>query len=161
MALKTWDDWKKEQKQDDDFLKEVEETVKGFEKEPGDEKYEYYTKSEACGIPSLIDGEDVVIPVTNEIDMENMPSEIKLNTEDIPSEIKVATEETKITFSKETWMEIQGVGSKLAERLVENGPYSSLDEIAKVKGVGKKVLKDIESVVNQIAPWEDDQQSTL
>ena len=168
MALKTWDDWKKEQKKDDDFMKEVEDTVKSFDEEisPGDMKHEFYTK-EAGEIPSLIDGgEPVTIPV-DQLPPEYVAAmEPVWNKEPIPEELPVFNvlpnedNGTSISFSKESWMEIQGVGAKLAERLVENGPYASLDEIGKIKGVGKKVLKDIEFVVNQIAPWEDDQQAT-
>jgi hypothetical protein len=47
------------------------------------------------------------------------------------------------SLTEDGWCEIKGIGVKLAKRLVENGPYKSLDEIAKVKGIKQNVLECI------------------
>lgn len=46
-------------------------------------------------------------------------------------------------FKEQDWCKIKGIGSKLAKKLVESGPYMSIEEIAKVKGVGKAILENI------------------
>ena len=47
------------------------------------------------------------------------------------------------------WMKVPGIGKTLATRLVENGPYESVDDVLKVKGVSKGTCKRInETLVN-------------
>ena len=41
------------------------------------------------------------------------------------------------------WMKVRGIGKTLATRLVENGPYESLDDVIKVKGVSKGTFERI------------------
>jgi hypothetical protein len=48
-----------------------------------------------------------------------------------------------ISLTEQDWSEIKGIGPKLAKKLVENGPYANVEEIGKVKGVGKAVLENI------------------
>lgn len=47
------------------------------------------------------------------------------------------------SYTLEDWENIPGVGSKLAKRLLENGPYSSLEQLKEVKGVGDKMYERI------------------
>ena len=59
------------------------------------------------------------------------------------------TEFTKINcFTENDWLKIKGIGTKLAKKLVENKPYTTIEDISKVKGVGKLVLENIKNVVN-------------
>ena len=41
------------------------------------------------------------------------------------------------------WMKVPGIGKTLATRLVESGPYESLDGVLKVKGVSKGTFERI------------------
>lgn len=43
-------------------------------------------------------------------------------------------------LTEDGWCEIKGIGPKLAKRLVENGPYSCIEDVAKVKGIKQGVL---------------------
>jgi len=52
----------------------------------------------------------------------------------------------KIDMTVEQWQDIKGIGPKLAERLVENGPYGSVAEVEKVKGISKKIVDQILAV---------------
>ena len=74
--------------------------------------------------------------------LENMP--------DLPEcKILENTEFTKVNcFTENDWLKIKGIGTKLAKKLVENKPYASIEDISKVKGVGKLVLENIKNVVN-------------
>jgi competence protein ComEA len=48
------------------------------------------------------------------------------------------------------WMQLEGVGDTLARRIVEdrqtNGPFSSIDDIERVKGIGPKTIE-------KLRPW--------
>ena len=50
------------------------------------------------------------------------------------------------------WMQLEGIGEVLARRIVadqeENGPFESVDDIARVRGIGPKKLE-------AIRPWLD------
>ena len=48
--------------------------------------------------------------------------------------------------SSKDWARLKGVGKKLAERLAEEQPFNGIDEVAKVKGVGKTVLEEVKKV---------------
>ena len=45
------------------------------------------------------------------------------------------------------WMQLEGIGEKLAVRIVEDreasGPFSSIDEVTRVRGIGPKTLERI------------------
>ncbi len=41
------------------------------------------------------------------------------------------------------WMKVPGIGKTLATRLVEGGPYESLNDVLKVKGVSKGTFERI------------------
>ena len=48
------------------------------------------------------------------------------------------------------WMQLEGVGDTLARRIVEdretNGPFSSIDDVERVKGIGPKTIE-------KLRPW--------
>ena len=48
------------------------------------------------------------------------------------------------------WMQLDGIGETLAERIIqdrrENGPFQSIDDLARVKGIGAKT-------VDRLRPW--------
>lgn len=48
-------------------------------------------------------------------------------------------------WSEEDWCILNGVGPKLASRLVEAGPYDSIEDVKSVKGISKKVIEQITS----------------
>ena len=41
--------------------------------------------------------------------------------------------------------ELTGVGPTIAQRIIDARPYSSVDDLAKVKGIGEKTLRDIKN----------------
>lgn len=47
------------------------------------------------------------------------------------------------TAAKKELMSIKGIGPVLAGRIIENRPFESVDELVKVKGIGKKTLEKI------------------
>ena len=49
----------------------------------------------------------------------------------------------EIIFNEQELCEIKGVGSKLAKKIVENGPYSNIEEVRKIKGVGKTIMDQL------------------
>lgn len=49
----------------------------------------------------------------------------------------------EITFTEQELCKIKGVGSKLAKKIVENGPYSNIEEVKKIKGVGKTIMDQL------------------
>jgi len=60
--------------------------------------------------------------------------------------------EYKIDINKATWVEwvqLDGIGNVLAKRIVDdrktNGPFESIDDVQRVKGIGPKTLKKFRS----------------
>jgi hypothetical protein len=93
--------------------------------------------------------------ITEEIDKEII-SDIKKMVAEYPSFELIESEEIvakpmkfmKVNaFNEQDWMNIKGVGAKLAKKLVEGRMYMCIDDIAKVKGVGKNVLENIKNVI--------------
>jgi len=98
MALKTWNEWRK---QAPTFLEEAEEFRK------------------------WASGEDVV---DDDDDVEPAQSSIEL--------------------TEEEWLEIKGIGPKLAKRFVESGPLD-LEEIGQMKGVRQAVIENIKTFLDE------------
>ncbi|MBC2080809.1 hypothetical protein HCA99_16375 [Listeria booriae] len=58
----------------------------------------------------------------------------------------VVTDDTKIelnTATKEQLETITGIGGVLSQRIIDNRPYKTLDDLLKVKGIGEKILQKI------------------
>ena len=55
------------------------------------------------------------------------------------------------TATVEQLMDLKGVGEKLAQRIVDyrtqNGPFSKVDDLNNVKGIGPKILTDNAEVI--------------
>ena len=47
------------------------------------------------------------------------------------------------SYTLEDWMGVPGIGETLAQRILESGPFSSLEEVRQVRGVGEKVFERI------------------
>ncbi len=60
------------------------------------------------------------------------------------SEKKEDDENQTIELSEQEWLEIKGIGPKLAKRLVESTPLQFKD-IEKIKGIKASVLENIKS----------------
>jgi predicted flap endonuclease-1-like 5' DNA nuclease len=75
----------------------------------------------------------------------------KLGIEQISLESQRLSNEIPFNFKEEDWLKIKGIGPKLAKKLVENGPYMSIEEIGKVKGVRKTVLENIKTMIESSA----------
>ena len=53
----------------------------------------------------------------------------------------------EIDLTLEQWKKIKGIGPTLAKRLVESGPYESLDKIKEIKGISERTLEQISEAV--------------
>lgn len=52
------------------------------------------------------------------------------------------------TATEKELKSVRGIGSTLAEKIIAGRPYKSLDDLKKIKGIGKKKLENIcQSVV--------------
>lgn len=55
------------------------------------------------------------------------------------------------TATKLQLMELPGVGEMIADRIIsyrtENGPYTSVDDLLNVEGVGEKKLRQLETLI--------------
>jgi competence protein ComEA len=51
------------------------------------------------------------------------------------------------TATQEELDALPGIGRVIARRIVEGRPYRSVDELDRVKGIGKKRLEEIRSLV--------------
>jgi predicted flap endonuclease-1-like 5' DNA nuclease len=56
--------------------------------------------------------------------------------------VAIEDDSEKIELTEEEWLEVKGIGPKLAKRLVENGPLP-LEEIENIKGIRSNVLSNI------------------
>ena len=67
--------------------------------------------------------------------------------EDLDEFLKLASTDIN-TADKEALMELPGIGEKLAERIVAyreaNGPFTSVEEIMEVDGIGEGKFADLE-----------------
>lgn len=69
----------------------------------------------------------------------------ELNIEDIV--LKDAEVPSVNTMTVEQWSEVPGIGPTLAQRLVESGPYDSIEGIRAVKGISEKVFNSVKSLL--------------
>lgn len=51
-------------------------------------------------------------------------------------------------WKTDDWTKVAGIGPKLAQRLVESGPYDSVNDVKEVKGISEKVFKEIEKSIS-------------
>jgi len=95
-------------------------------------------------------------PVTLSVpdSVQTVPSETTVPGETQP----VEPTQPEITFpidlnsaEKEAFMELPGIGEKLAERIIayreENGSFSRVEDIMNVEGIGKKRFEDIINLI--------------
>lgn len=57
-------------------------------------------------------------------------------------------EEIPIELTEGEWLEIKGIGPKLAKRLVESGPLY-FDEIEQMKGIRQSVVENIKTYLDE------------
>ena len=50
------------------------------------------------------------------------------------------------------WMQVPGIGKTLANRLVENAPYASIEDVLNVKGVSKGIFERINETLMPLRP---------
>jgi len=63
----------------------------------------------------------------------------------------ISSSESKADFNTWTvkeWVQVPGVGEKLAQRIVENSPYNSLEDVGKVKGISERVLNNAKRMMS-------------
>lgn len=60
----------------------------------------------------------------------------------------VAEEDNAIELTESEWLEIKGIGPKLAKKLVESGPLY-LDEIEQMKGIRQSVIENIKTYLDE------------
>jgi len=57
------------------------------------------------------------------------------------------------TATKADFIKIKGIGAKKAERIIsyrnEHGKFNSVEELTKVKGIGKKIVEVIKSEISE------------
>jgi len=51
-------------------------------------------------------------------------------------------------WSVEEWMQVSGVGEKLAQRLIEAAPFASVEDIKRVKGISERVLGGVRELLS-------------
>lgn len=51
------------------------------------------------------------------------------------------------TASKEELENLHGIGSKLADKIIENRPYNSIWDLTKIDGIGKETVSNLEEVI--------------
>ena len=76
-------------------------------------------------------------------DQAKQEAKIKKESLKVVNKKEVSSKISLNNSSKEELMEIKGVGSKLADELIKGRPYSSWDDVSKVKGIGDAKLKAI------------------
>ncbi|MBC2080810.1 hypothetical protein HCA99_16380 [Listeria booriae] len=74
------------------------------------------------------------------------PLTVQSNDANAATQSSIATGESSIdinTATKEQLETITGIGGVLSQRIIENRPYKTLDDLLKVKGIGEKILQKI------------------
>lgn len=51
------------------------------------------------------------------------------------------------TASKEELENLHGIGSKLADKIIESRPYNSIWDLTKVEGIGKETVSNLKEVL--------------
>lgn len=77
------------------------------------------------------------VPVTSEV--ENAATVISGNTNNQKVNLNQA--------SLSQLMDLPGIGQSYASRIIEGRPYSSVDDLARVKGIGVKTVEKLRSLV--------------
>jgi DNA uptake protein ComE-like DNA-binding protein len=52
------------------------------------------------------------------------------------------------TWTVDEWVKVPGVGEKLAQRIIEGGPFNSVGDIGNVKGISERVLDGVRSLIS-------------
>lgn len=92
---------------------------------------------------SVIDGQHIYVPHQGE---ENPP--VSLPTQ--PSRASGATAGGKININTASQSELEtlpGIGPSRAQDIIENRPYSSIEEIKKVPGIGEATFQKIKDLI--------------
>jgi DNA uptake protein ComE-like DNA-binding protein len=71
------------------------------------------------------------------------PSFLQQQDDIVPSETDMAFNH----WSVEEWMQVSGVGEKLAQRLMEATPFDSVEDIKRVKGISERVLGGVRELL--------------
>lgn len=74
-----------------------------------------------------------------ELGLETKQQEVEESLDDLNQSFN----NTVISYSEEEWKEVKGVGPTLAQRLCENGPFSNIEDVKKVKGIKPKIFENI------------------
>src|SRR4051812_21595040 len=58
---------------------------------------------------------------------------------------------TPIAISEWTvndWRKVNGIGPTLAMRLSQNGPYNTIEDIRRVKGISEKIVENLKCIIS-------------
>ena len=87
---------------------------------------------------------DIVKPHHLSFVEERAVEPVSENVQPEPSDDEAPQEQLPVNeWTVTDWKKVPGVGVVLAMRIVENGPYESLDDLRRVKGVSDKVINGV------------------
>ncbi|MBC2293023.1 hypothetical protein HCC36_07230 [Listeria booriae] len=76
------------------------------------------------------------------------PLTVQSNDANATTQSSIATGESSIDINTATKVQLEttpGIGSVLSQRIIDNRPYKTLDDLLHVKGVGEKTLQNIKA----------------
>ncbi len=95
----------------------------------------------------LVDGQQVHVPANNEV---CPPSPVALVTTPLSTITKKAKSDGKVDINHASVVELEtlpGVGPAMAARIIAGRPYSKVEDLKRVKGIGDKTLEKLQPFV--------------